>query len=323
MKSLLSISIYLAAIAATSAVHKGEDAIGKVRFPISKTLVERKMHKHKGKHADTNSVVGARKHDENHTVEVTYDELVQKKHHRIHNETKVEVSGSTRKKHHSNHTDETMADEIGLTNEPELIEKKHHKSHTDEDGLADESALIGPEPKHHKNHTRPIDDIGLAGLVEPTTKHNKNHRNHTDEIMADEIGLTNEPELIEKKHHKSRTDEDGLAEESALIGPEPKHHKNHTQPIDDDIALIEKTIENTGLAVKKEMGRNGHGPKDTIAAMIEAEEEAISTIEASAVKLEDTSPTVTKQQHLHVSSATKSTIWIFYVAGAGVLSTLC
>ena len=77
------------------------------------------------------------------------------------------------------------------------------------------------------------------------------------------------------------------------------------------------------------MGRNGNGPKDSIAAMIEEEtmnvspyvEAVVPTIDATTAELEDPTAAVVNQQNSYVSSATKSRIWIFYIAG--LLSTIC
>ena len=246
MKSTLAIWIYMAAVAATSAIQKGSDSVAKERL---KTLVERKMakHKHHGMHAESTHAnhtaktaevdVVRKKHHKNHTTAETEEvELVQKKHHKDHNETKAEVSETTGKKHHKKRTEQPNADEIGLIEEPELIEKN----------LAKESGLI-EQPKHEK------------------------------------------------------------------------HHKNHTKPIGED----------AGLVVTKEMGRNGHGPKDSIAAMIEEEtmdvspyvEAVVPTIEATTAELEDPTAAVVNQQNSYVSSGTKSRIWIFYIVG--ILSTIC
>ena len=283
MKSTLAIWIYMAAIAATSAIQKGSDSVAKERL---KTLEERKMtkHKHHGMHAEStheNHTAGTaeidvvqKKHHKNHTTAGTEEvELVQKKHHTDHNETKAEVSESTGKKHKNHNT--TGTEEV------ELVQKKHHKDH---------------------NETK-------ADVSESTGK--KHHKKHTEQPNADEIGLIEEPELNEKN----------LAKESGLIEQpnNEKHHKNHTNPIGED----------AGLVVKKEMGRNGNGPKDSIAAMIEEEtmnvspyvEAVVPTIEATTAELENPTAAVVNQQNSYVSSATKSRIWIFYIMG--ILSTIC
>jgi hypothetical protein len=258
MKSTLAIWIYMAAIAATSAIQKGSESVPKERFLIPKTLVERKTTKHK--------------------------------HHAIHAESTplVEVS---HEKHHKNHTAGTA--------EIDVIQKKHHKNDTTE-----EVELVLVQKKHHKDHNET-----KAEVSESTGK--KHHKKHTEQPNADEIGLIEEPELIEKN----------LAKESGLIEQpkHEKHHKNHTKPIGED----------AGLVMKKEMGRNGHGPKDSIAAMIEEEtmnvsqyvEAVVPTIEATTAELEDPTAAVVNQQNSYVSSATKSRIWIFYMAG--ILSTFC
>jgi hypothetical protein len=248
MKSTLAIMIYMAAIlAATSAIQKGSDSVAKDRFLIPKTLVERKMakHKHHGIHAESIPLVDVlhKKHHKNQTAETAEVDVVQKKHHKNHN---------------------------AETEDVELVQKKHHKHHNETKAEVSEST----GKKHHKVH-------------------------NMEQPKADEIGLTKEPELIEKN----------LANESGLIEPKhEKHQKNHTKPIGED----------TGLMVKKEMGRNGHGPKDSIAAMIEEETRSVSPTTA---ELEDPTAAVVNQQNSYVSSATKSRIWIFYIAG--LLSTIC